>query len=455
MEEINLKEFFDFFKKYIVFVILAAIVCVGGIAIYDKTFKTPMYTTYTTLVLVKDEGNEYMSESTITQNDITLNQKLVATYSKIIKSKLVLNQVISKLNLDYSLAKMQKEISVKSEDDTEILKISVTDSSSERAAQIANKLAEVFEIEVTKIYKLNNVSVIDKAEVEAHPSNNTFVRDIILALFVAVAGSSAIIFVIFYFDDILRDSENSENDLGMPVVAKVFKDTSGIELIVDKKPKAATSENIRTLRTNLQFSAVDKELKTILVTSTLPSEGKSYISSNLAISFAQAGKKVLIVDCDLRKGRQHKIFKLPSRRGLSNLLISGKDFREYINETRIENLFVIARGTLPPNPSELLGSKKNIQLIENLKKYFDIIIMDGAPCSGLSDSLILASLVDEVVLVSSVNSTPKTELKNVKKSLENVGANIAGCVINNVKSKKGGYGSYYYYQYGYEEKKRA
>ena len=454
MEEINLKEFLNFYKKYIIVVIMTAVLFVVGIAVYDKVFKTPMYTTYTTLVLVKDESSDITSE-TITQSDITLNQKLVATYSKIIKSKLVLNQVINKLNLDYTINKIQKEINVKSEDDTEILKISVTDSNSKRAADIANKLAEVFETEIIKIYKIQNVSVIDVAEVESKPSNNTFVRDIILALFISVAGSSAVIFVIFYFDDTLRDTDNVENDIDMPVIAKVFKDQSGVELIVDKKPKAITSENIRTLRANLQFSAVDKELKTILVTSTLPSEGKSYISSNLAISFAQAGKKVLIVDCDLRKGRQHKIFKLPSRRGLSNLLISDKDYREYINETKIDNLFVIARGVVPPNPSELLGSKKNVQLLTELKKLFDIIILDGAPCSGLSDSLVLSSIVDEVLLVTSVNTTPKAELKNVKKSLENIGAKIAGCVINNINTKKGSYGSYYYYRYGYYEEKKS
>ena len=451
MEEINLKEFFEFYKKYLAVVVLVAILCVVTVVVYNKTFKIPKYTTYTTLILVKDDSSDY--GDSFTQSDLTLNQKLVATYSKIIKSKLVLNQVISKLNLNYSIGKIQKEISVKAEDDTSILKISVTDNSAERAAEIANVLADVFETEVTKIYKLNNVSVIDKAEVEKNPSNNTFTRDVVLALFVSIAGCTGIIFVIFYFDDILRDTEISESELGMPVIAKIFKDTSGNELIVDKKPKAATSESIRTLRTNLQFSAVDKELKTILITSTLPSEGKSYIASNLGISFAQAGKKVLIMDCDLRKGRQHKIFKLTSRRGLSNLLISDKDFKEYINETKIENLFVIPRGMVPPNPSELLGSKKNIQLIEDLKKFFDIIIMDGAPCIGLSDSLILSSIVDEVLIVSAVNNTPKTELKNVRKSLENVGANIAGCIINNVSAKRGSYGSYYYYNYGYEEKK--
>ena len=295
------------------------------------------------------------------------------------------------------------------------------------------------------------MSVLDKAQVPVNPSNNTTIRDVVLALFVAVAGCSALIFVIYYFDDTLRDTENMESEIEMPVIGRILRDDNGIDLIVDKKPKAFASENIRTLRTNLQFASVDEDIKTLLVTSTLPGEGKSFVSANLAISFAQAGKKVLLVDCDLRKGRQHKIFKINSKKGLSTLLIhEPKDFPNYVNETKIDNLFVMSRGVFPPNPSELLSSRKNEALISELKKHFDIVIFDGAPCSGLSDSLILASLVDKVILVSSVNYTPKSELKNTKKSLENVGANIAGLVANNIRIRRDSYGSTYYYShYGY------
>ena len=453
MEEINLKDFFNYYKKYVLVVLFFTVLFTVSVIVYDKAFKIPKYTTYTTVVLVKDESKtDYSSGSdTINQSDITLNQKLVATYRQIVKSKLVLEQVIEKLNLNYSYEKLYSEIKVEAVEETEILKISVTDADNSLAAEIANKVATTFESEITKIYKLNNVSVIDKAIVTNNPSNNTFTRDVVLAIFLSIAISSAIIFVVFYFDDTLRNTENIESEIEMPVVGKIFKDNSKIELVVDKKPKAVTSENIRTLRTNLQFSSVDSNLQTLLITSTLSGEGKSFISANLAISFAQAGKKVLIIDCDLRKGRQHKIFKLSSRRGLSNLLISDKNYNEYISETKIENLYVIPRGVVPPNPSELLGSKKNVQLLRELKKDFDIIIMDGAPVTGLSDSLILASLVDKVIIVSSLNHTPKTELKNTKKSLENLGANIAGLVVNNVNTKADSYGSYYYYSYGYEE----
>ena len=319
------------------------------------------------------------------------------------------------------------------------------------AAVIANKLASVFDKEVSEIYNINNVSILDEAIVVENPSNIHTLKDAVIAGLIGFVLSSGIVFVIFYFDDIIRDSSTLEKDIELPILAKVFKDKQKIELVVDEKPNAAATESIRNLRTNLQFSSVDDVMKTILITSSVPSDGKSFISANLAISFAQTGKKVLLIDCDLRKGRQHKMFGVSGHQGLSNLLIGDiGNYSEYIAKTRVKNLYLLPRGTFPPNPSELLNSKKNSALIEILKKRFDVVILDSAPITGLSDSLILSSIVDKVLIVTSVNHTPKTELLNAKKALENVGANVAGIVVNNVVGKRGSYGGYYYY-YGYSD----
>ena len=449
MEEINIKDFLNYYRRYILLVVMVVVLCVLVTVLYDKIFKTPVYSTYTTVVLVKNETNE--NTDTLTLNDVNLSQKLVSTYREIITSRLVLSQVISELNLDYSVDQMMREIDVTAKSDTEILKITVTDKDANLASKIANVVAEVFDREITKIYNISNVSIIDKALVPSSPSNMHLMRDVVLIMVASFAGVSAIIFVIFYFDDTLRSVEEIEGEIGLPLIAKVYKDNNGIDLVVDKKPNAVASESVRTLRTNLQFSAIDSTLKTILVTSSVPSEGKSFITANLAVSFAQTGKKVLIIDCDLRKGRQHKIFGVSGKNGLSNLLIGDiTKSDEYIVETKIKHLSLIPRGTFPPNPSELLNSKKNASLIKLLSKYYDIIILDGAPITGLSDSLILSSLVDKVLLVSAIGHTPKTELKNTKKALENVNANVAGCIANNISTSHGGYGSYYYY-YGEKE----
>ena len=447
MEEINLNEFFEYYKKYLLIVLGTIIVFLMGTIIYDVYFKVPVYTTSTTVLLVKNESD---TES-INQNDITLNQKLVSTYRQIIKSKRVLNQVIKDLDLKYDYEKLYDEVNVTSMEDTEILKITVSDKNPNTAVNLANNIARVFNAEITEIYNINNVSIIDEAELDMEPSNNNLVRDMILAILVGFILSSGIIFVIFYFDDTLRDTNYIENDIKLPLIGKVYKDNNKIDLLVEEKPNALASESIRTLRTNLQFSSVDEELKTLLVTSSLPSEGKSFVSANLAISFAQNGKKVLLVDCDLRKGRQHKIFNVDGTKGLSSLLISDVEkFDSYIEKKDIKNLSVIPRGVFPPNPSELLNSKKNAKLVELLKEKYDIVIFDGAPIMGLSDSLILSSLVDKVLVVTSINQTPKSELKNATKALTNIDANIAGIVANNISMKKHGHSGYYYY---YSEEK--
>ena len=224
------------------------------------------------------------------------------------------------------------------------------------------------------------------------------------------------------------------------------------ELVVYDKPKSSLSENIRTIRTNLEFTAINGGLKTVLITSSISGEGKSFIASNLAVAFAQAGKKTLLIDCDIRKGRLHKIFDLDDNvLGLSNLLVDEElvndievNNKKYIIETKVNNLYLIPRGMIAPNPSELLGSARAVRLLKILKKKFDYIILDCGPTIGLPDALILARLADKVVIVSSLNYTPMDMLVNTKKSLENVNANIAGVVVNRVEGGNRNYYSKYY-----------
>ena len=450
MEEINIRDFLNYLKKYVLVIVAVALVLIIGVFIYDKSIKKPLYTTYTTIILTK--SNEAQTGTTITQNDILLNQKLVETYSKIIKSKLVLEQVISETGVTYTAEELSENVNVEAYENTEMLKISVTDQDPELAASIANSIAQVFSGEIAKIYQINNISVVDVAVTPEEVSNNTLKRDLLIALFISIFGTIGVVFVVYYFDDTVKLTDDLEEEIGMPVVAKVFKSDIGsknnrkIELLAQKYPKSVVSESIKTLRTNLQFSSVDEDIKTILITSSIPGEGKSFISANLAISFAQTDKKVLIVDCDMRKGRQHRIFKLSNSKGLSNLLIDDMtNLKDYINKTSVPGVHVITRGTVPPNPSELLNSKKNADLLRVLKAKYDVIIYDGVPCNGLPDSIIMSKLVDKVLIVSSDSMTPKSVLESTKKQLESVNAPVAGDVLNNVNRKNSTYGKYYGY----------
>lgn len=225
------------------------------------------------------------------------------------------------------------------------------------------------------------------------------------------------------------------------------------ELIAQKDPKSPIAEIFRTLRTNIQFMNSKNTLRTLLITSTMPVEGKSWTSSNLAVTFAQAGKRVILVDCDMRKGRLHKIFQLNAVPGLSNYLsgidetgeTGDNDIRKYIQRTEVDNLYLMTSGNVPPNPSELLASEKTSNMLESLKEAFDIVILDGTPCLLVTDSIILSRIADSTIIVTAHKITKKDSLEKVKKSIENVGGKIAGVVLNKVPTNIQKYKSTYYY----------
>lgn len=226
------------------------------------------------------------------------------------------------------------------------------------------------------------------------------------------------------------------------------------ELIAFKDPKSPVSEIFRTLRTNIQFMNTNNKLKALLVTSTTPNEGKSWVSSNLAVTFAQAGKRVILLDADMRKGRQYNIFGVSPRPGLSNYLSgvndtngeeSSKDLADYIQETEVKNLYLIAAGNIPPNPSELLISPVMVNLLEQLKDLCDIVIVDGTPSELVTDSLILARLVDSTVIVTAHKQTKKDSLQRIVTNIQNIGGKIAGVIVNKIPVSQKKYEQAYYY----------
>jgi capsular exopolysaccharide synthesis family protein len=226
------------------------------------------------------------------------------------------------------------------------------------------------------------------------------------------------------------------------------------ELIAFNEPKSPITENFKALRTNLQFMKAGKNIKVILITSTLPGEGKSWTTANLAITFAQAGNKVIILDADMRKGRQFSLFNIPPRPGLSNYLsgvinskknIDMDNVMNFVKETDIENLYVLPSGDVPPNPSELLITQRMINLIEDLKNMCDVIIIDTPPATLVTDAKILSRLADVSLIVATHKGTKMDNLKKAKKEIENVGGRVGGVILNKVPvSAKKYEGGYYY-----------
>ena len=240
---------------------------------------------------------------------------------------------------------------------------------------------------------------------------------------------------------------------------EIKEEVQKVNLLIDDNPKSSFSESIKSIRTNLQFAAIDKDTKVILVTSPNPGDGKSLISANLAGAYAQENKKVLIIDCDLRKGRQAEIFNVKKTQttGYTNLILNYTnaslgliqtekiELKDYICKTGIKNVHLIPNGPIPPNPIELLGATKNKELIEALKKIYDIVILDCPPVLGLSDTLVMTRYSDINIVVVSSGKTKVEDLGDVKKAFTKAKANITGVILNKVKSQAN---SYYYGYYG-------
>ena len=231
------------------------------------------------------------------------------------------------------------------------------------------------------------------------------------------------------------------------------------DLMINVNPKSIFSEAIKTIRTNLAFSNIEKDMKVILNTSPQAGDGKSFITANLAVAYAQEDKKVLVIDCDLRKGRQHEIFEVMNLTsgGYSNLILNYKDdikLDEYIVQTTNKNIDLLPTGPTPPNPVELLASTNNKKLMAKLRKQYDIILLDCPPVLGLSDTMILTKYSDANIVVVSNRKTKIENLDKAKKVFAQANANITGVVINRASVKDNSYYSYYSNEYYGESPKK-
>jgi non-specific protein-tyrosine kinase len=205
-------------------------------------------------------------------------------------------------------------------------------------------------------------------------------------------------------------------------------------LITISNPRSPISEAYRTLRTNLEFSSLDKPLKTMVVTSAGPEEGKSTTLANLAVTLAQAEREVILVDCDLRRPSQHEIFDVENGVGLTSMVVDEEAFKNPpLQETPVPNLKLLPSGPLPPNPSELLGSRRMEEIITTLREKADLVLFDAPPIIAVTDAAVLASKVDGVLLVISAGTTKRDHAQRAKALLQKVNARLVGAVLNNVR----------------------
>lgn len=323
------------------------------------------------------------------------------------------------------------------------------------------------EIKIQEAGQSKNVRIIDKAIEPVSPVKPKKKLNMMLGVLIGLGLGVGLAFLREYFDNTIKSHEELER-MGFNILASIpqiqmDKYEKKLERKLDKigpvegrkiesrlithlDPKSPVSEAYRTLRTNLQFSKVDRKLKTILITSSGPKEGKSTTAANLAIALAQIGQKIVLVDADLRRPVVHSIFGIKKDEGVTNYLMETIKFDQILKPTFNENLFIICSGILPPNPSELLASKSMELLIEKLNKDFDVIIFDSPPVIAVTDAAILSTKVDGTILVVNSGQTNRDALARCNTLLDSVGTTPIGILLNGV-NVEGMYGSYYYYYY--------
>jgi len=318
----------------------------------------------------------------------------------------------------------------------------------------ARLLSSYEDIRLAEVQAMDNIVIAEPAELPRYPVKPRTLMNTLLAAVVGCMLAVGVAFLIEYLDDTIKTSEDVGQALGLSTLGAITRFHSADDhdrLVVAAHPRSPISEAYRTLRTNIQFSSVDKPLRTLLVTSTNPVEGKTTTVANLGTVMAQAGLSVIIVDSDLRRPALHEFFGVSRNLGLTNALLDKAPNPDgYLQETEVENLRVLACGPLPPNPSELLNSQRMRELIEHLKEEADVLIFDSPPILAVTDASILASQVDGVLLVVDAGSTRREVAQRGKEQLDKVGANILGAALNKLSARGAG-GYYYYYYYSSEE----
>lgn len=306
-------------------------------------------------------------------------------------------------------------------------------------------------IRLAEAQSTSNIVVVEEAQEPVSPVRPRTLQNTLLGAVVGLLLSMGIIFLIEYLDDRVRSPEQIDKVLKLPVVGLIARMTNipakgRAGLIAVREPRSPIVEAFRSLRTNIQFAGVDQPIRTLLVTSASPSEGKSTVAANLAVVMAQTGLKVVIIDCDLRRPTVHKQFDLPNHAGLTDVMLQDPNqWNGVMQPTGVNNLSIVMSGSLPPNPSELLGSKRMQQFMAYLHKSCDIVIIDAPPLLPVTDALVLSSITDGVVMVIDYGGTRIGEALQGKTQLDQAGARILGVVMNKIPTGRRGYSYYYYY----------
>ncbi len=465
-----------------IWLIIVITVFGAGAAFGISKFLLPLqYSSHITMYVQSYTG---ITENANNVNNISNSKQLVNTYMEVLKDDAVMNAVAEKLSKQFeenvlsqnftindsgkiTPASIRSCLAISSVTDTSAVKVTATAQNAEVAAAICNDLTHVAPQYVEEAVGVGSINTIDTAKVYNTPVAPNTIKNTMIG---AAAGFMLIVLIIFlidFFDNTIKDTDALGKKYNKAIIgdiqafgdSKKKRDADDVHLkLTDKDAPFHIIESYKSIRTNLSFALSTVEKKIFVVSSPNPGEGKSTTSANIAIAIAQSGCHVLLIDADMRKSVQHRIFELVNKKGLSTAVSKMHTPDECIQKNVMENLDVMTAGPIPPNPSELLASEMMEQMLNELSEKYDAILIDTPPVNVVTDAMELAKSVSGIVLVVRYGRTTDEDVDNVFKRVELANMNLLGFILNGVKSKHAGYyskyskGKYYYkkgYGYGY------
>ncbi|MDG4664227.1 polysaccharide biosynthesis tyrosine autokinase [Mycobacterium sp. 236(2023)] len=448
----NLRDFVKVLRSRWITVCVTVLVAVlGGVVLSLLT--TPLYQATTRLFVSTNAGSS-LSDA---YQGSRFSQERVVSYAELLMGETLAQNTVDKLGLDMTAAELRENVTASAKPDTVLINVEVLDESPVRARDIANTLSDEFVAMVRELETPENgappdsrVVVEQRASIPRDPVVPETAKNIAIALAFGVALGVGLAVVRDLLDNTVKSREALEEITGTGVVGSIplDKERRKHPAISFDNDNSGIAESFRKLRTNLQFVSVDNPPRVIVVTSSMPSEGKSTTSINIALALAEAEHNVVLVDGDMRRPTIHKYLDLVGAVGFSTVLSSAASLDEALQKTRFPGLTVLTSGTIPPNPSELLGSQSAKHLLSELRSKFDYVIVDSTPLLAVTDAAILAAGGDGVLLVARFGHTKLDQLEHAVGNLESVGAPLLGAVFTLMPTRGSSSYSYSYTYYG-------
>lgn len=382
----------------------------------------------------------------------------MASWVATVPTAIVLDPVIEELDLDMTAAELAEKITASSPLNSQIVTITVRDESPTEAALLANAVADSFRDALSTQLEASpnadapervRVDTVTAARVPTEQATPNLRLNVLLGALLGLAVGVGFALIRHLLDTRIHTVKDLETAVGAPVLGGIFDDPDAAHrpFVVRDAPRDPRAEAYRRLRTSLQFLAVDSEKRSFVVTSAAPSEGKSTTSANIALTMAETGAKVVLVDADMRKPRVAELFALEGGVGLSDVLAHRVTLADALQPWGTSSLLILPAGFPPPNPAELLGSRAMADLIDDLHAVFDVVIIDAPPLLAVTDAAVAARLVNGAVMVAASNQSRKPQLESARKALDSADARLLGAVLTKVPTRGAdsyGYGAYAY-----------